>query len=175
MARPQRPAAEGEAGMTRIALALALILLAAAGFAQEDPATPPTAGEGKDALQRELEHEIMAPCCYGSPVGDHDSEAARQVKGQIARYLAEDKTKAEIIDLFVATYGEQILARPRARGFNLLAYLMPPVILLAGGLPLVYFINRIRTPIAPKAPTVSDSDSARLLEKIEREMRELDI
>ncbi len=161
--------------MTRIILALALAISVGVAGQENQSSGPPPGAAGKEALQRELEHEIMAPCCYGSPVGDHDSEAARQVKAQIARYLAEGKTKAEIIDLFVAAYGEQILARPRARGFNLLAYIMPPAILLAGGLLLVYFISRIRTPMAPKAPVASNSDSARLLEKIEQEMRELDI
>lgn len=161
--------------MIRIILALALAISVGAAGQEDQSSGPPPGAAGKDALQRELEHEIMAPCCYGSPVGDHDSEAARQVKAQIARYLAEGKTRAEIIDLFVAAYGEQILARPRARGFNLLAYIMPPAILLAGGLLLVYFISRIKTPTAQKTPTAGESDDDKLLEKIEREMGELDI
>ncbi len=41
--------------MIRIALVLSLILPAETAFAQEDPAVPATAGEGKDALQRALE------------------------------------------------------------------------------------------------------------------------
>ncbi len=161
--------------MIRIALVLSLILPAATAFAQEDPAVPATAGEGKDALQRELEYEIMAPCCYGSPVGDHDSEAARQVKARIAGLLEEGKTKEEIIDLFVAEYGERILARPRARGFNLLAYIMPPLILLVGGLLFVYFISRVKG-LAPQAVTTTRKPySDEFLEKINKEMQELDI
>lgn len=161
--------------MIRIALVLSLILPAATAFAQEDPAVPATAGEGKDALQRELEYEIMAPCCYGSPVGDHDSEAARQVKARIAGMLAEGKTKEEIIDLFVAEYGERILARPRARGFNLLAYIMPPLILLVGGLLFAYFISRIKGPTPQVATTARKPYSDEFLEKINKEMQDLDI
>ncbi len=161
--------------MIRIALVLSLILPAATAFAQEDPAVPTTAGEGKDALQRELEYEIMAPCCYGSPVGDHDSEAARQVKARIAGLLAEGKTKEEIIDLFVAEYGERILARPRAQGFNLLAYIIPPLILLVGGLLFVYFISRIKGSTPQVATTPRKPYSDEFLEKINKEMQELDI
>jgi len=161
--------------MIRIILVLALILTSAAA-GQEDQARLSTAREGQETLQRELGYEIMAPCCYGSPVGDHDSEAARQVKAQIARLLAEGKTKGEILDLFVAKYGERILARPPARGFNLLAYIMPPLILLAGGLLLIYFISRIKGQPAPQAaPAARKSYDDEFLEKINKEMQELDI
>ena len=175
LARPYRPPVEGEAGMIRIALVLSLILPVSAAFGQEGQFTPPTGTVGKDALQRELEYEIMAPCCYGSPVGDHDSEAARQVKAQIARLLAESRTKEEILDMYVAIYGERILARPRARGFNLLAYVIPPLILLVGGLLFVYFISRFKTTAAQKVPVERKTYSDEFLEKIEQEMRELDI
>ncbi|UCH61805.1 MAG: cytochrome c-type biogenesis protein CcmH [Fidelibacterota bacterium] len=160
--------------MIRIFLLLSLILPVMA-FCQEGQSAPLVEGIGKDALQRELEYEIMAPCCYGSTVGDHDSEAARQVKARIARLLAEGRTKEEIIDLFVNQYGERILARPRARGFNLLAYIMPPAILLAGGLLLVYFISRSKTPAQRSAPAERKSYDNEFIDKIEKEMQDLDI
>jgi len=158
----------------RIFLVLSLILPATA-LGQEGRSTPSADGTGKDALQRELEYEIMAPCCFGSTVGDHDSEAARQVKAQIARLLAEGRTKEEILDMYVALYGEQILARPRARGFNLLAYIMPPLILLVGGLLLVYFISRIKAPATQAVPGERKSYGNEFFDKIEKEMQELDI
>ncbi len=158
--------------MIRIVLVLSLILPAAAAVCQEEP----TVLEGQEALQRELGYEIMAPCCYGSPVADHDSEAARQVKAQIVRLLAESRTKEEILDMYVAIYGERILARPRARGFNLLAYIMPPLILLVGGLLLIYFISRIKGQPAPQAaPAARKPYDNEFLEKINKEMQELDI
>jgi cytochrome c-type biogenesis protein CcmH len=129
----------------------------------------------KDALQKELEGEIMAPCCYGGPVADHDSEAAKQVKTQIAGLLAESKTKEEILDMYVAIYGEQILARPRARGFNLLAYIMPPVILLVGGLMFVFFVSRLKSPATQHVEVKSSSYGEEFFNKVEQEMKELDI
>ena len=129
----------------------------------------------KSALQRELEQEIMAPCCYGGVVADHESQAAEQVKAQIAQLIAEGKTAEEIKDMFVAIYGEQILARPRARGFNLLAYIIPPVLLLLGGLVVVYIINHMKTQAPQKAPLVRKSYSEEFVRKVEREMRDLDI
>ena len=161
--------------MTRILLAVILALSVGVAQKPTGQSAEVVAGTGKDALQRELESEIMAPCCYGGPVGDHDSEAASQVKAQISRLLAEGKTKEEILDMYVAIYGEQILAQPRARGFNLLAYLMPPAILLIGGLLFVYFINRVKVPAAPIAANGGPSYGEEFFRKIEQEMKELDI
>ncbi|UCH09221.1 MAG: cytochrome c-type biogenesis protein CcmH [Fidelibacterota bacterium] len=154
--------------MKRAFLSIALIFLAGHLWGQSDPM-------GKDALQRELEYEIMAPCCYGGPVADHDSDAAQKVKEQIARLLAEGKTKEEILDMYVAIYGEQILARPRAQGFNLLAYIMPPTILLVGGLLVVYFVSRIKAPASEPSSVESTSYSDEFFKKIEKEMQELNI
>ena len=133
------------------------------------------AGEGKQPLQRSLEYEIMAPCCYGGPVGDHDSEAAIQVKAQISQLIGEGKTREEILDMYVAIYGEQILAQPRARGFNLLAYIMPPTFLLVGGLLLIYFINQIKSPAAQRVPVTRQSYGDEFFQRIEKEMQDLDI
>lgn len=129
----------------------------------------------KDPLQRELEYEIMAPCCYGSTVGDHDSPAAKQVKAQIGQLISEGKTREEIMDMYVAIYGERILASPRAQGFNVMAYVMPPLFLLMGGLLLVYAINQMKNSGPPAAPTKRKSYSDEVFQKIEKEMQELNI
>ncbi|MEE9162453.1 MAG: cytochrome c-type biogenesis protein CcmH [Candidatus Neomarinimicrobiota bacterium] len=161
--------------MNPTASALFLALSAGVTLGQVAPSETAIESKGKNDLQRRLEYEIMAPCCYGAPVGDHDSEAAIQVKAQIARLVGEGKTREEIRDMYVAIYGEQILAQPRARGFNLLAYIMPPAILLAGGLLLIYFINQIKTPAPRTSGPVRKSDSERFFERIEKEMQDLDI
>ncbi len=131
--------------------------------------------EAKDPLQQELEYMIMAPCCYGAPVGDHDSDAAKQVKAQITQLLIEGKTRDEILDMYVAIYGERILAQPRAQGFNVLAYVMPLLILVIGGMVVIYVINQMTAP-QPQIPKPSrKSYSDEFFQKIEREMEDLNI
>ena len=51
----------------------------------------------------------------------------------IGQQLAEGQSKAQIIQLFVAQYGEQVLASPPKRGFNLMAWLLPFAAILGGG------------------------------------------
>ena len=131
--------------------------------------------EAKDPLQKELEYMIMAPCCYGAPVGDHDSDAAKQVKTQIAQLLTEGKTSDEVLDMYVAIYGERILAQPRAQGFNVLAYVMPILILVIGGLLVIYAINQMTAPRPQAAQPSRQSYSDEFFQKIEREMEELNV
>lgn len=152
--------------MTRTLVALSVVVLMAVVVRAQGP---------KDALQRELEYEIMAPCCYGSPVGDHDSEAAKQVKAQIGQLITEGKTREEILDMYVAIYGERILASPRAQGFNIMAYVMPPLFLLLGGLLLVYIINQMKNSPPAVTPAKRKSYSDEVFQKIEKEMQELNI
>jgi cytochrome c-type biogenesis protein CcmH len=58
------------------------------------------------------------------------------------------KTAQEILDAFVAKYGEKALMAPKPEGFNLWGYLLPgSAILLAGGA-LVAFISRRRLTMA---------------------------
>lgn len=152
----------------RTLIALTALLVFAGNLRASDP-------QDSQELQRELEMGIMAPCCYGSPVADHDSEAAKQVKTQIAGLIADGKSKEEIFDMYVALYGERILSSPKPTGFNMMAYFMPPVFLLFGGLFVIYFINRQITPAVQPVKVKEATYSDEFFKKIEQEMKELKI
>ena len=51
----------------------------------------------------------------------------------IEQKLAEGESQEEILDYFVAQYGEQVLASPPKRGFNLMAWVLPFAAILSGG------------------------------------------
>jgi len=86
----------------------------------------------QEVLAKQLEGKLIAPCCFSQTVADHYSDAAAHIKQQIRQLLAEGQSEDQILDAYVRVYGERILAAPRATGFNLLAYLAPPIVLLAG-------------------------------------------
>ena len=46
---------------------------------------------------------------------------------------AQGQSREQIIQSFVAQYGEQVLAEPPKRGFNLVAWVLPFVVILGGG------------------------------------------
>ncbi len=51
----------------------------------------------------------------------------------IEQKLVQGQSEEEIIRFFVAQYGEQVLASPPKRGFNLVAWILPFAAILGGG------------------------------------------
>jgi cytochrome c-type biogenesis protein CcmH len=94
---------------------------------------------------KERTHAIAAklrcPVCQGQALADSQSELSQQMRGVITEQLREGKTDAQVIDYFVAKYGEWILLEPKARGFNLIAYFLP-LIMLAAGIGVIYMSVR---------------------------------
>jgi cytochrome c-type biogenesis protein CcmH len=67
---------------------------------------------------------------------------------QVVEMDRAGKTAQEILDAFVAEYGEKALMAPKPEGFNLWGYLLPgSAILLAGGA-LVALLSRRRVAVA---------------------------
>lgn len=51
----------------------------------------------------------------------------------IAEKIDQGQTKGQILDYFVAIYGEQVLTTPSKSGFNLIVWIAPFGVLLVGG------------------------------------------
>ena len=96
-------------------LAVLVAVLALAGPAAAAP-SPPTLAD--------LEDEIMCPTC-GTTLDQSSSPIALRMKDFIARRIAAGDSKGEIKDALVSEFGEEVLAAPPRRGFNLLAWVLP--------------------------------------------------
>ena len=108
--------------MTRlVVLAVAALLLAPAASASE-----------QDPTLNELENEVMCPVC-GTTLAQSDSPAAHQIERDISARIAKGWTKSRIENSLVDDYGQEILASPPKHGFNLLAWLLPLVGIVAAG------------------------------------------
>jgi cytochrome c-type biogenesis protein CcmH len=71
-----------------------------------------------------------------------------QLHREVVELDRAGKTAQEVLDAFVAKYGEKALMAPKPEGFNLWGYLLPgSAILLAGGA-LAAFISRRRVAVA---------------------------
>jgi cytochrome c-type biogenesis protein CcmH len=146
----------------RTTLSVVLMFLAAA------------AAQADDLEQKalELDGKLMAPCCWTQPVSEHYSGAADEIRSGIRRMLAEGKTQQEIIDFYVSKYGVRILAMPEAKGFNLLAFVLPGAFLLLGGWATTVLVrrwNRERPGRETAEPAVEEDGG--YTERLERELR----
>jgi cytochrome c-type biogenesis protein CcmH len=147
-------------------IAAAILLLSMVSFGAE---TSPAA-----AKIREIEDNLIAPCCWSQPVSQHDSEVAQQIRDEVTAMVGAGKSREEILDFFVARYGERILVTPRARGFNRLAYILPWAALPLGTWGLFLLLRKLKSPApAPAQMPMSQPDS-RYSSIIEKEMREMD-
>jgi cytochrome c-type biogenesis protein CcmH len=93
-------------------------------------AAPAVASEQHPTLA-ELENDVMCPVCAGETLAQSDSPAAGQVKRFIQGRIAAGDTRSEIERKLVAEYGTRILAAPPRHGFDLLAWLLPLVGIVA--------------------------------------------
>lgn len=83
----------------------------------------------------EMETEVVCPTCH-TTLDQSSSPVANRMRNFIRARIAAGDTKSEIKDKLVADFGEQVLASPPKRGFNLLAWVLPPVLAVAAAVVL---------------------------------------
>jgi cytochrome c-type biogenesis protein CcmH len=144
-------------------LVVCLALLAPPAAAQD--------GEPTDDEVNAIARQLFCPVCENVPLDVCPTQACSQWRALIRQMLAEGRTEQEIKDYFVAQYGERVLAAPPARGFNWLAYIIPPAAFLVGAVMLARTIRRWIRPAspAPGAPEAASDDP--YVERLEQELR----
>ena len=110
-------------------LAALAVLLALAAVALAPGAGAAGASEEHPKLG-ELEGEVMCPTCK-STLDMSSSPVAERIRQFIRVRIAAGDTKSEIKDALVTEFGPAILAEPSKKGFNLLAWLLPIIGILA--------------------------------------------
>ena len=92
----------------------------------------------------EISGELMCPVCEGQSVAESNAQLARDMRAVIKTKLLEGKSKEEIIDYFVSSYGETILASPPPRGFSVILWLLPVLSVLIGAAIILRSIRAYR-------------------------------
>ncbi|MDA0711365.1 MAG: cytochrome c-type biogenesis protein CcmH [bacterium] len=128
------------------------------------------------AQRDEVGKELACLCdtCPRRPLDECTCGYAQQQQARIEALLGEGKTGQQVIDIYVAEFGMRVLSKPPAEGFNLTAWLMPPLVLLFG---FVVVRSVLRTwshskPVALAGGPKPDAASDPYLERLEQELRE---
>ena len=93
------------------------------------------------------------------------------------RLAGQGKTAQQIIDEFVAQYGEAALMSPIKRGFNLAGYFVPSIAIIVAGVFLTLVLRRwtraahVKAVQADATPAVDASPAE--LERLRRELERL--
>lgn len=147
-------------------LAAALTFLPAHAAAQRPPDTGETLTvhpEAQKAIDR-----IKSPYCPGMMLQVCTSEGGAMLRDSIQRMAERGLSADSIVEVIIADYGEQWRALPKSAGSGLMAWLLPPLVLVGGlgavGAVLARRKQAVReTAMAEATPAaVGPADEARL-------------
>jgi cytochrome c-type biogenesis protein CcmH len=115
------------------------IVLVAAGLVSAAPAFAVQPDEMlKDpvleARARALSEELRCLVCQNQSIDDSDAPLAHDIRVLLRERLTAGDTDEQAIDFLVARYGEFILLKPPFNAHTWLLWLVPPGVLLIGGL-----------------------------------------
>ena len=150
---------------------LGVFLLFQSVYAQE---TPPT----DDDVNR-VAKEMYCPVCENIPLDVCPTQACAQWRELIREKLVAGWSDSQIKDYFVLQYGDRVLATPPARGLNWLVYLLPPLIILGGGVIVFNVLRSMKkraaisvTPMEKVDQGGEDSYVSRLEEELKKREEE---
>ena len=136
------------------------------------------AAEPLSPLDRVTEQLICDCGCSNLTVRNCTCGRADQVRADVTSRLQNGEKPDQILAAYVEEYGEQILAAPTRKGFNLVGWTLPFAAVLVGTALLVLVLRRWARVPHEEAPLVqplgngppSPPDST-LLKKVEEEMK----
>ena len=100
--------------------------------------------ETSDDASMRIGQNLRCPVCQGMPIGESTSQMAQDMMTRVREMVAEGKSEAEILDFFVARYGQWVLLAPKPEGMNLTLWFLPPIGLIIGVAIAVGFAKRRR-------------------------------
>jgi len=138
--RVPRPASAIRSGGLRVWGVLCLLAAAVALAGAAAPA--PQAPQDLEEQVREIAAQLRCPVCQNLSVGDSPSGLANEMRGVIREKLKAGESRQQIEAYFTSKYGEWILLAPMKKGFNLLAWGLPFVGIVAGAFAVVFLTRR---------------------------------
>ena len=146
-------------------------------FAQESApaaATNATTAASADDVNS-VAKELWCPLCSGVRLDACELRACDQMKDVIADKLTDGESTQNIKNYFVQQYGPQVLGEPPLEGFNWLAWILPVVVLVGGGL---FLFSRTRHMLRQPKPTAVVAASAEpgdhYSQALEKELKQYD-
>jgi cytochrome c-type biogenesis protein CcmH len=117
----------------------------------------------KEARARNLSRELRCMVCQNQSIDDSEAPLARDIRLLVRERLAAGDSDGQVIDFLVARYGEFVLLKPRFERQTLVLWLVPPFMLIGGGLALWLHIRRRSRGQANAAnPPLTADEQARL-------------
>lgn len=128
-----------------------------------------------DDQVNEVARQLYCPVCENIPLDVCPTQACAQWRALIREKLEAGWSVEQIKEYFAVQYGDRVLGAPPRKGFNWLAYIVPPVIILAGAVLLIRIIRGKRSSIKPSRPIPGKEDYSssgdEYIAKVEEELK----
>ena len=144
--------------MKRVALMTLVMLTLAA----------PAAAQSAEELANDISHKVMSPFCPGVTLHDCPSQSALDMRDRIEAYARDGMNEAAIMDRLEAEYGPAIRAEPSSDGAGLLAWILPGIAVLAGGVLAWSLVRRWSSNRTERPAEIPDPGSAVALSATEK-------
>lgn len=119
--------------------------------------------------------KLYCPVCPNTPLDVCETKACKDWRQQIRDQLAAGWNEQQIIDYFVAQYGERVLAEPQRSGFTSLVWVLPVVAVVLGLVVAWQVLKswRARRAQPAVATTVTPQIAPDVLARIEQELQQI--
>jgi cytochrome c-type biogenesis protein CcmH len=142
-------------------------------------ALPPITAADNDPGIRVLEKQLKCSCGCGLDIytcrtTDFSCTYSPGLHKEVLALAGQGKTAQEIIDAFVAQYGQQVLMAPPKRGFNLAGYFVPSIAIVIAAAFLIRTLRRwtrsaeVTAPVLDAPPDASPAELEQLRRELDR-------
>ncbi len=118
---------------------IALSVLVVGLWPGDEPAPDP------EARAYNLSIRLKCPICAGESIAGSQTDLAKDLRARIDDEIAAGSTDDEIIAMFVASYGEQVLLDPPSTGWGIALWAVPLGVLVIGGFAIFGLRRKDRT------------------------------
>src|SRR5256885_11774457 len=124
----------------------------------------PTAARENDSEVQAIEQRLACNCgctldVFTCRTTDFSCTYSPRLHREVLALRQKGFTARQVLDTFVAKYGEKALMAPKPQGFNLAGYLVPSVAIAAAGVALFAVISRRRAALAAAGPSATAEEA----------------
>jgi cytochrome c-type biogenesis protein CcmH len=136
-----------------------------------------TTGGDNDGEIQATEKRLRCTCgctldVYTCRTTDFSCTYSPDLHREVLALSASGMNGQQIVDAFVAKYGEQALMAPKPQGFNLAGYLLPGALVATAGAIMLWILGRRRTRTAAELTPVAVDATPEELERLRRALAE---
>jgi cytochrome c-type biogenesis protein CcmH len=104
----------------------------------------PSGSTSAAARAHDLATELRCPECEGLSVADSNAPTSKAIRADIKRRIGAGQSDAEIRQVYVDDYGEDILLSPQSSGIGLIVWVLPVLVLALGATGIWFALARSR-------------------------------